>query len=82
MSVSTSIKVDHPKKSDAPTFGAQTCLHFCCCPYTLGQIEKISVFQMKGLEILGRLGKHIFLIIFFSGKNKILCILNIFSQKI
>ena len=28
-----------------------------------------------GLKILGRVGTHIFLIIFFSGKNIILCIL-------
>ena len=32
--------------------------------------EKISVFQVKGLKILGRVGKH-----FFSGKNKVLFIL-------
>ena len=36
--------------------------------------KKICVFRVTGLKILGRVGTHIFLII-FSGKNIILCIL-------
>ena len=36
--------------------------------------KMISVFQVMGLKILGRVGS-LFLIIFFSGKNVILCIL-------
>ena len=37
--------------------------------------KKKSVFLVTGLKILGRVGTHIFLIIFFSVKNVILCIL-------
>ena len=37
--------------------------------------KKIRVFQVTGLKILGRVGTHIFLNYFFSGKNIILCIL-------
>ena len=36
----------------------------------------ISLFRVIGLKFLGRVGTHIFfLIFFFSGKNTILCIL-------
>ena len=38
-------------------------------------MKKISMFWGKGLENLGRVGRHISLILFFSGKNVILCIL-------
>ena len=41
----------------------------------LGQIKKISVFRVTGLKNLGRVGTHIFLMIFFSRKNIILYIL-------
>ena len=37
--------------------------------------KKISVFRVTGLKILGRVGTHFYLIIFFSGKNFFLCIL-------
>ena len=38
--------------------------------------NKKCVFRVTGLKILGRVGTHIiFLVIFFSGKNIILCIL-------
>ena len=41
-----------------------------------GLLSFCSVFQVTGLKILGREGTHIFfLIIKFSGKNIILCIL-------
>ena len=36
---------------------------------------KVIVFQVTGLKILGRVGTHIFLIIFFLDKTIILCIL-------
>ena len=36
--------------------------------------KKISVFRVTGLKILGRVGTHI-LLLFFSGKNIILCVL-------
>ena len=38
--------------------------------FFLGQIKNISVFQVMGLKILGRVGTH-----FFSDENNILCIL-------
>ena len=31
------------------------------------KLKKISVFRVTGLKILGRVGTHIFLIIYFSG---------------
>ena len=31
--------------------------------------KKINVFRVTGLKILGRVGTHIFFIIFFSGKK-------------
>ena len=37
--------------------------------------KKVNVFRVAGLKILGRVGTHIFLIIFFSGKNIISYIL-------
>ena len=37
--------------------------------------KQISVFQVTGLKILGRVGTYIFLSIFLSEKNTILCIL-------
>ena len=36
--------------------------------------KKMSVFRVTSLKILGRVGTHIVLIGFFSGKNIILCI--------
>ena len=44
---------------------------FLMCFLVEGQVKKNSVFQVAGLKILGRVGRH-----FFSGKkNIILCIL-------
>ena len=41
----------------------------------LGPNKKISVFRVTNLKILGRIGTHIFLLFFFSGKKIIiLCI--------
>ena len=37
--------------------------------------KKISGFRVTGLKILGRVGTHIFSIIFFLEKNIILCLL-------
>ena len=39
----------------------------------------MSVFRIIGLKILGRVNTYIFLIIFFSGKNIILCVLKAIS---
>ena len=38
-------------------------------PHDIGEIKKISVFLVMALKILGRVGTHIFLSIFFSGKK-------------
>ena len=36
--------------------------------WCLGQMKKISVFRVTSLKILGRVGTHIFLVIFFLEK--------------
>ena len=45
------------------------------CPRLIRPNKKISVFRVTGIKILGRVGTHIFLIIFFLEKNINLCIL-------
>ena len=43
--------------------------------FTLRPDQKNKCVSGNGSEILGRVGTHIFFLIFFSGKNIILCIL-------
>ena len=43
--------------------------------HTIRPNKKNKFVSVTGLKILGRVGTNIFLIIFFSGKNIILCIL-------
>ena len=58
------------------TFGSKIIRHnYLSCVFSVGPNEKISVFRVTGLKILGRVGTHICFYYFFPGKNIILCIL-------